>query len=397
MFQLIKQSIALSAANLKSLPRRWLISLSMVFSVALVVIVLLGFLAMSNGFRQSLQQAGSDQTAIALGTGAATELGSQIEPAQLHFLQGAAGIAKTADGTPIISPELVVPVDAVEKGSGLSETLSLRGIGQFGLTVRPNVSVADGRMFTPGSNEIIIGRKLAQTYEGFALGQTLQFGTSSWTVVGIFAAGGSVFESEIFADAGTVQTVFNRPNLVQSARIKLTDASALPALAQMAETTAQISLPIKSERDYFAGMAEGTSKLILFLGWPLAITMAAGAVVGALTTMYSSVSDRSTEIATVRTIGFSRSAAFVGTWVEAMFLTVLGCAVGVGFAYLAMDGWSASTTGADQMQIGFQLQLSFGVVMQAVIVSLIIGAIGGGLPALNATRIPLRQAMTGRA
>ena len=394
---LMKQSVALSSANIKSLPRRFWISMSMVFSVALVVVVLLGFLAMSHGFQTSLKQAGATDIAIALGTGAATELGSQIEPSQLHMLSGAAGIAKTSGGVPIISQELVVPVDATEKGSGLFETLSLRGIGAFGLEVRPMVEISEGRVFTPGAAEIVVGRRISNDYQGLALGDQVTFGTTVWTVVGIFDAQGSVFESEIFADAAIVQTLFNRPNLVQSARIKLTEAAVLPALAKHAEDTPQIALPLKSEQDYFAGLAQSTSQLILFLGWPLAITMAAGAVIGALTTMYSSVSDRSTEIATVRTIGFSRMAAFIGTWVEAMLLTALGCAVGVSAAWVGLDGWSASTTGADQTQIGFQLALSGDLIAQAVVLALVIGAIGGGLPALNATRIPLRLAMTGRS
>jgi len=394
---LIKQSVALSVANIKSLPRRAWISASLIFSVALVVTVLLGFLAMSNGFRSSLQQAGSPDIAIVLGTGAATELGSQIEPSQLHFLAQAEGITRDANGQPIISTELVVPVDATEKGSGLFETLSLRGISANGFAVRPSVEITQGRTFTPGAAEIVVGSRLAAAYEGLALGDEVTFGSSMWTVVGVFSAGGSVFESEMFADAQIVQTLFNRPNLIQSARIKMVSPDALAPLTAFAQDTPQVSLPLKSEVDYFSGMAQSTSQLILYLGWPLAITMAAGAVIGALTTMYSSVSDRSTEIATVRTIGFSRTAAFVGTWIEAMVLTIIGCAVGVTFAYLALDGWTASTTSADQTQIGFQLMLTPDLIGQAVILALCIGAIGGGLPAMNATRIPLRLAMTGRS
>jgi putative ABC transport system permease protein len=394
---LYKQSVALSVANIKSLPRRVWISASLVFSVALVVTVLLGFLAMSSGFRNALQQAGSPNIAIALGTGAATELGSQIEPSQLHFLAQSEAISRNANGRPIISTELVVPVDATEKGSGLFETVSLRGISADGFTVRPTVTINQGRRFTPGAAEIVVGSRLVSDYEGLALGDVVTFGATQWTVVGIFSAGGSVFESEMFADAQMVQTLFNRPNVIQSARIKLTSAQALAPLASFAEQTAQVALPLKSEVDYFSGMAQSTSQLILYLGWPLAITMALGAVIGGLTTMYSSVSDRSTEIATVRTIGFSRTAAFVGTWIEAMVLTVIGCAVGVAIAYFALDGWSASTTGADQTQIGFQLTLTPGLIMQAVILCLCIGAVGGGFPAFNATRIPLRLAMTGRS
>ncbi len=397
MSTIFRQSLALTLSNLKSLRRRIWISLSLILSVAMVVTVLLGFLAMSNGFRTSLLQAGSKDIAIALGKGAATELGSRIEPSQLHHLDGISGIAVDAAGAPVMSPEMVVPVEMPEKAGGLLSTLSLRGIGPFGLSVRPNVSIVRGRMFNPGAGELVVGRRLSLDYEGLEIGEQLTFGTSKWTVVGIFDAGGSVFESEMLADIGVVRTLFNRPNLVQSVRIKLTSPEALPALQSMAAAAPQIGLTLRSEQDYFAGLAERTSKLILLFGWPLAITMAAGAVVGAMTTMFSSVSDRSTEIATVRAIGFSRRAAFAGTWIEAMALTCLGCLAGVGFSYLILDGLMASTVSPDRTQIGFQLVLSLPLVMKAVWLSLIIGAIGGALPAIAATRIPLRLAMNGRA
>ena len=396
MSSLFRQCVALSRANIRSLGRRKWISLSMVMSVALVVTVLLGFLAMSNGFRNALSGAGSDDVAIVLGSGAATELGSQIETSQLHLISALPGIARNDAGQPIISPELVVPVDATVKSSGLSETLSLRGVGDMGMAVRPNVALREGRMFTPGAAELVVGQRLVQDYAGLALGDRVKFGISEWTVVGILDAGGSAQDSEMLADADVVRSLFSRPGLVQSLRLRMTDPAALEPLAAAA-ALAPISLPVTSEKAFFAAMAEGTSRLILFLGWPLAITMAAGAVIGAMTTMYSSVSDRITEIATVRTIGFSRTAAFIGTWIEAMVLTAMGSAIGVAIAWVALDGWSASTTGTDQMQIGFQLALSLPLILQAVGLSMVIGAIGGGLPALQATRVPLRMAMTGHA
>ncbi|MEF0941517.1 ABC transporter permease [Rhizobium sp. BR 362] len=394
MSTIINQSLALTLSNLKSLRRRVWISLSLVFSVAMVVTVLLGFLAMSNGFRTSLLQAGSTDIAIALGKGAATELGSRIEASQLHYLD-AAGIATDA-GTPVMSAEMVVPVDVPQKTGGLLSALSLRGIGPFGLNLRPDVRIVQGRMFSPGASELVVGRRLSRDYKGLEIGEQLTLGTSNWTVVGIFDAGGSVFESEMLADIGVVQTLFNRPNLIQSVRIKLKTPEALPTLQSMVDKTPQIGLTLRSERDYFAGLAERTSKLILLFGWPLAVIMAAGAVVGAMTTMFTSVSDRSTEIATVRAIGFSRFAAFTGTWIEAMILTCFGCLVGVCFSYIVLNGWTASTMNADHTQIGFQLVLSPSLVMDAVWLSLIIGAIGGALPALAAARIPLRLAMSGR-
>lgn len=396
MTTIINQILALTASNVKSLHRRKWMSLSLVFSVAMVVTVLLGFLAMSNGFRLSLLQAGSPDIAIGLSKGAATELGSRIDISQLHYLDGADGIAINAKGAALISPEMVVPVDIQQKATGSSATLSLRGIGPFGLDVRPNVRIVSGRTFTPGASEIVVGRRLSRDYKGLDIGEQLTLGTSKWTVVGIFDADGSAFESEMLGDLDVVRTLFDQPNLVQSIRVKLASPQALPALQSMAASMPQIALTLRSEQDYFAALAERTSKLILLLGWPLAVIMAVGAAVGAMTTMFSSVSDRSTEIATVRAIGFSRRAAFASTWIEAMILTALGCLSGIAISYLVLNGWSASTMSLDRTQIGFQLILSPPLIVKAAVVALAIGAIGGAVPAIAATRIPLRLAMSGR-
>lgn len=397
MFSQIKQSLALFTYNLKSVRRRIWISLSMVLSVSLVVLVLLGFLAMSNGFKKSLSQTGSNDIAIALAAGAASELGSEIETAQIHALQSAPELAHADDGSPLMSRELVVPVSARKKTTGDDATLPLRGIGQFGLAVRPTVDLAEGRMFTPGAREIVVGKRVAETYDGFKLGESVTLGNSKWTVVGVFNAGGAAFEGEIFADNKIVQTLFNRPNLVQSIRFRVYEPADIKALDARFENDPRLAMVIKSEKDYFSNMASGTSNLIRFLGWPLAIAMAVGAAIGAMTTMFSSVSDRAVEIATMRCIGFSRTAAFVSTWLEALVLAALGASIGVMVAFLLFQGRSASTTGGDNIRIGFELALSPGIVIQAVVLAMIVGAIGGGFPALSATRTPLRQAMTGRA
>jgi putative ABC transport system permease protein len=393
MSGLLHQSLAVSLANLKGLGRRFWISLSMVLSIALVVAVLLGFLAMANGFRQALEGAGSPDVAIVLGPGASSELASRIEPAQLHLMQGAPGLLPSVDGRALLSPELVVPVDVARRASSLPATVSLRGIGELGLAVRPGVTITEGRMLQKGTNEIVVGRRIASDYAGFGIGETVTFGTSKWLVIGVFAAKGSAFESEILADGRVVQTLFNRPNMIQSLRLRLTSADALQAVQAYSASQPQLGLTIASERRYFADQSARTSRLILLLGWPLALTMALGAAVGALNTMYSSVSDRTVEIATVRAIGFARTAAFFGTWFEALALTVAGTAIGTMLSYLILDGWTASTVGTDNTQIGFQLSLTIGQIAQAAGLAVLIGALGGGLPALRAARLPLRLAM----
>lgn len=289
-----------------------------------------------------------------------------------------------------------MPVDAVAQDSGKNETLSLRGVTATGLALRPKLAISAGRMMTPGTDEIVVGARLAAKYNDLNLGDTISFGRSQWKVVGHFTAGGSVFESELLADAGLVQAQFNRPNQIQSLRVRLEDPAAFAQFSAYVEDL-DLGLLAQTEQAFYAAQASDISRIILFLGWPLAIVMAIGAAVGAMTTMYSSVSDRMVEIATVRALGFSRSAAFVATLVEALALTLIGCAIGVALAWIGLDGWSTSTKSGANAQLAFQLALSWPQALSAVVLALGIGAIGGGLPALRATRVPLRAAMTGRA
>ncbi len=394
---LLRQCVAVTNANLRSVRRRFWISFSLVLSVALVTMILLGFLAMANGFNKALTQVGAEDIAIVLSSGARSELGSRITPPHLHLLEEAPGIARDANGAAFTSPELIVPVDVIGKSDQLPAAVSLRGVGLRGVAVRPLVKLSEGRMFAQGANELIIGKRLAQDYEGLELGKTILFGKSEWKVVGFFDADGSVFESELLADAKVVQTLFNRPNLTQVLRVKLAGPDGFAQLASYIEANPRLPVTVRSERQYFANQSQRVSQIILWLGWPLALTMALGAIIGALTTMYSSVSDRLIEIATVRAIGFSRTSAFIGTWIEALLLTLIGCGVGTLAALLLLDGWAASTVGADNTQIAFELQLSLSMIINAVAVSLLVGAVGGGLPAFRATRVPLRLAMTGRS
>lgn len=394
----LRQAIALSNANLRSIHRRLWISLSMVFSVALVVTVLLGFLSMSNGFRQTLDASGANDVAIVTSQEAFGEARSQLSTRQTHLISAAPGIAKDLGGQNLISEELLVPVDATRREGNKAATLSLRGVGPQALNLRPNLSITAGRMFHPGSPEIVVGQRLADTYKNMGVGDVITFGRSEWTVVGHFTANGSVFESEMMADRGVVQSLFNRQNVVQSVRAKLVAPDAFTNFHTYVEYELDMGLSARTEKEFFAAQASDVSNIILFIGWPLAVVMAIGAAVGAMTTMYSSVSDRLVEIATVRAIGFSRGAAFVATLIEAIVLTLVGCAIGVILAWAALDGWSASTRGGTaDTQLAFELAISLPQVMQASLLALCVGLIGGGLPAFRASRAPLRSAMAGRS
>src|SRR5882757_871100 len=389
MRSLLLQITAVTAMNLKSLPKRFWLSLSTVIAVALVVVVLLAFLAMRNGFQHTLDSAGAKDVAVILRGGSQSEVASVIARDQVRLIEEAPGIAKGSDGKPLVSAELYLVVDGIKHSSQTKANLPLRGIGQEGAAVRKGITITAGRMFAPGSNEIVVGKALLKEFDGLELGQTVTFGTGRWTVVGIFEAEGSVFESEIWADLPVVQSLFNRPNFVQTVRARLESPASLEALRSYNDNDARLKLDVKSEAAYFADQAGQTTDVIQKLGWPLAIAMAFGALAGALNTMYSSVAARAVEIATLRAIGFGGFPAFVGTMIESLVLAAIGGLIGAAATYLVFDGLTASTLGGSFTQVVFAFKLSPALIWQGVLLALAVGLIGGLFPAIRAARMPI--------
>ncbi|RSB63501.1 ABC transporter permease [Rhizobium pisi] len=401
MSSVLKQSFLMIRVNLGSLPRRLWISVSMALSVALVVAVLAGFLAMARGFEAALAGAGSPDIAVILGGGTSQETGSDV-PAEairsLAAMSGDTGIAGNNAGGLALSREVVVPVD-VRGGDGADQTLSLRGMDAAGPGLRERASISEGLMFSPGSREIVVGARIAEAFPGFAVGDTVRLGAVDWKVAGHFASGGSAFESEIWADREAVQSAFDRQGQVQSLRVRLDGGDPARALATLrARLSALAGPPLTavSEADLYAAQAERTESLIRLFGWPIALLMAVGAAAGALNTMMSSVSDRAVEIATLRLLGFSRLPAFMATWVEAVLLSAAGAALGAIASRVAFDGWQASTMGANNTRMAFQLVVTPDVILTAGLLGLAVGVIGGALPALAATRLPLNAALRAR-
>jgi putative ABC transport system permease protein len=383
------QVIAVTSINLGSImQRRWL-SLSTVIAIALVVIVLLTFLAMANGFQRTIAGSGADDIAMVLRAGSQAEINSTVSRDQVRLIEDGPGIARGSDGKPLISPELYLVVDGVKRTTKTKANLPLRGIGEQGAALRKGVSITAGRMFARGSNEIVVGKALLREFEGLDLRSQVSFGTTRWTVVGVFESGGSVFESEIWADLPVVQSLFNRNNYFQTVRARLTAPAALAELKAYSDNDPRLKLDVKSEAAYFAEQASQTSDLIQKLGWPLAIAMAFGALAGALNTMYSSVAARATEIATLRAIGFGGFPAFVGTLVESLSLAAIGGLIGALATYLIFDGVTASTLGGNFTQVVFDFKLSPALIGEGVALALVVGLIGGLFPALRAARLPI--------
>jgi len=388
---MLSQITAVTAINLRSIPQRWGMSLATVLSIALVVGVLLGFLAMANGFRATVQGSGSDSVAVMLRGGSQSELNSGFGRDTVRLIETAPGVARSPDGNAVLSAELYVIADGTKRATGTEANLPLRGVGEDAAALRESFSLVEGRMFAEGSNELVVGEGVLREFSGFDLGSTIRLGTNEWRVVGVFSTGGSIFDSELWADIGVIQNLYQRGGSFQSIRVQLEDETALERLQAYVDDEPRLDLDISTEREYFADTAGGISNIIMFLGWPLAIIMAVGALAGAWNAMYASVDTRVREIATLRTLGFSGFAAFVGTMTESLLLAFIGGLIGAGATYLIFDGISASTLGGGFTQIVFSFAVTGQAVVNGVILALLVGLLGGFFPALRASRVPLLE------
>ena len=388
MGSFLSQTFAVIVMNIRSLPRRLWMSLAMILASAVVVSILLAFLAMARGFEVTLNSAGSDDVAIFLREGSAAELNSTVLRDQIGLIETAPGIAKDSDDSALISPELYVIVDGIKKTSLTEANIPLRGIGSKGKQMRQGFELLDGRMFTEGTNEMIVGRGILREFNGFDLGSEVKFGKNSWKIVGVFSTGGNVFESELWADAKVIQNLYNRGSSVQSVRAQLSSNQDLQTIKEFVANDPRLNLDVQTEKDYFTTQSKSLGYMALF-GRIISAIMALGALAGALNTMYTSVADRSKEIATLRTIGFSNWSAFVGTLTEALALAVMGGFLGSIMAFLLFDGMNASTLGGSFTQVVFSFQLTSDLITQGINMSLLIGFFSGVFPAWRAARMPI--------
>ena len=386
MAGLFNQIGAVTAMNVRTIPQRGAMSIASIVAVALTITVLLFFLALSHGLKSTVEGSGSDSVAVVIREGSNAELNSVVTRDQLNILASGPGVAQR-NGQPLVSGELLVIVDGIKKSSGTKANMPFRGIGPEGLALRHGVRITQGRMFTPGTNEIVVGQGLLTEFSGFEFNRTIRIRGTQWRVVGVFEAPGTVFESELWADVAVTQSLFNRPNVYQTMRIQLRSAAQMAAYKAWADADARLDgLEVLSERGYYARQANQSGNQITIIAWILGIMMAIGALAGALNTMYSSVAARSSEIATLRIIGFSGYAAFFGTMVEALALSALGGILGILIAFIAFNGRTTSTLGSGFTQLVFKFQLSPPLIVSAVIVAILIGFLGGILPGVRAAR-----------
>jgi putative ABC transport system permease protein len=385
---IFSQIWAVIIMNIRSIKQRFWMSFAATLAISVVVGVLLSFLAMSNGFKETLEGAGSDASAIITRTGSRSELNSNMSGDTVDVVITAEGIAKNANGDPIYSPELYVVVDGIKKTSQTEANLPMRGISTAGFDLRGNVEIVAGRMFEPGTNEIIAGASIQREFSGFELGNQVRFGKTVWTVVGIFSTGGNAFEGELWTDARTLQTQFQRGNSYQTVRVKLAEPGNVEGIRELVANDPRLILDVETEAEFFASQGKALQGMI-YLGWGLSILMGLGALAGALNTMYTSVSTRQAEIATLRALGFSNFSAFVGTLVESIVISLIGGVIGALGAYGFMDGISTSTMGGNFTQVVFKFEMSAELIKDGMVMALIIGFIGGFFPAFQAARLPV--------
>lgn len=388
MSSLVRQIAAVVYMTIAGLPTRFWASLTTILSIGLVVATLLAFLAMSDGFARTVAGTGSDDIAMILGTGSEAELNSTMPAEAVRLLEEAPGIARDVAGRAIASPELYVVVGAVRRAGGGEANVSLRGVTQRAPELRPGFRLSAGRMFEPGTNEMIVGAGVVREFQGFDLNTRLQLGGSDWDVVGVFEVPGTVFDSELWADLPVVQSLFNRGPTVQTLRARLETPAAIEEVKRFVDSEPRLQVDVKTEKQHFASEAQSLQYLVYF-GWALAVTLGFGALAGALNTMYAAVEARSKELATLRAIGFGGLPAFVGAMTESLVLALGGGLFGSGAAYLIFNGLSASTLGGGFTQVVFDFNIGPRQFAAGMFLALILGLLGGAFPALRAARTPL--------
>ncbi len=383
------QAVAITAMNVRNMRQRFASSIVALIGIAGVVTVLVGVLSIREGFRAALDYSGSPDIAIVLRGGSSDELSSGFGQDQARIIMDSPHIARDADGA-IASAELYVIVDVPLQSTGTPANVPFRGVGPNAPKLRDNFRITEGRMFVPGTFEVIVGAGAAAEFQGMVVGNTVRWGTTDWTIVGKFEDQGSVSESEVWTDATVLQGAYNRGNSYQSVRAKLTSVDALTALKDSLSNDPRVNTKVYTEKAFYEEQSEGLRTMITGLGFSVALLMGLGAVFAALNTMYSAVSARTREIATLRALGFGSFPVMISVIAEALLLAFIGSILGMLISYFAFNGIRASTLNFGSFsQLSFAFNVTPELLMQGLIYALILGFIGGLLPSFRAARLPI--------
>ena len=360
--------------------------------MALVVFVFAAVLMLEEGLRRTLVDTGAYDNVVVIRQGAGTEVQSGVERGQAAILESLPQVALGENGLPMMSKEAVVLISLNKRGTDKPANVVIRGVGAQGFALRPQVRLVEGRLFRPGAAEVIAGASIARGFEGARVGETVRFGGRDWAVVGVFDAGKSGFDSELWGDADQLMPAFRRP-VFSSVLFKLRASDDFDAFVSTLETDPRIKLEAKRESRFYADQSEALAKFIRYLGLTLSVIFSVGAIIGAMITMYAAVASRVAEIGTLRAIGFRRGAVMMVFLTEALVLSLVGAAVGLGLASF-MQLYTLSTMNWQSFsELAFSFQLTPGIVGQTVAFALLMGLAGGFLPAVRAARMNIVNAL----
>ena len=389
----LSQVASVTKFGLLGIPQRRGSVVAALVGIAGVVGVLVGVLSMAVGFRQAMNASAAPDAAIVLRSGADNEMSSNFELEQARVIADAPGLARDAKGA-LASAELFVIINLPKRATGTDANVALRGVEAPAFAVRDRLKLEQGRPFEWGRNEVIAGVGAAQEFKGLDVGSRLQVGRQEWTVSGIFSAGGGSAESEIWTDATVLQEAYHRGTTFQAVYAKLNSPATFQQFKDSLTTNPRVNVKVLRQTEYYAEQSALLTQLITTLGYLVASLMAIGAVFGALNTMYSSVSARTREIATLRALGFGRGAVVVSVMLESLVLALAGGGLGAAVAYLLCNGFHTATMNWNSFsQVTFSFLVTSTLLLEGVAWATFIGLLGGLLPALRAARLPVADAL----
>jgi putative ABC transport system permease protein len=389
----LSQVFAVTGVTLRSIPQRLGSSIVAVIGIAGVVIVFTAVLSIAEGFRAAMRGTGDPQTVIVLRSGSDTEMTSGFSGEDVRLIAEAPALEQGPEG-PKASPELFVIVGHPLQRTGTDANVPLRGLTPAALRVRPQVRIVEGRMLQPGTNEIVVGRSASRQFAGLSVGTTVRWGEGAWQVVGIFDAGGAVYESEIWSDARVLQGAYRRGNSFQSVYARLESPDSFERFKDALTTNPRLNVTVIREPDYYAQQSQVLQTVIRTIGFAIAALMGLGAIFGALNTMYSAVANRTREIATLRALGFGSTPVVVSVLVEAVLLSLVGGLIGGGLAWAAFDGYQTATMNWQSFsQVAFAFAVTPSLLGRGLFYAVVMGFLGGMMPAIRAARLPVVTAL----
>jgi putative ABC transport system permease protein len=378
--------------NVRNLRVRWRVTLLSISGIALVVAVFVVLASMSAGFRLALRATGRTDNAIVVQRGSTSELTSWVPLDQRNLLIVDARVARGADGQPLASPEMVVASNMPRRSDGQPTNVTIRAVTPKALEVRGGIEIRQGRRFTPGLRELIVGERIVERMRGLDLGSTVRFQRADWQVVGVFSSQGGALESEIWGDLDVLGPAIGRRGGSSSLAVRMTAPGEIAAFDRFIRPNPQMQLQAIEEQKYYSDQAGPVATALIVLAVFVSVVMGVGAVFGAMNTMYAIVAARTREIGTLRALGFPRRSILVSFVLESVLLSLVGGVLGCVLA-LPMHGFSTGTAQATFAEIAFAFRVTPGLIAAALVFAVLMGALGGLLPAFRAARLPIAVAL----